>query len=214
MNSLLATSPSSAIGDIEVVLPLGAISRFLPMASNHLVVLAHSTLITLPEAGRFPPHLPHSLREAHLIHPRNAPRVIGEHGIVGGRVIPANEPESMGGFGDLSPMRSARKAPSCTHSIKTGPPFTLSDGRGRKAALESSISQSPTNPSRGGEFRVWLRRRRLCLNMGGVICHRVFSFPFSERRSQSYFTTRNERWVAPGVSSVRICSRWIGFEPR
>ena len=137
------------IDDIEVVLPLGAISRFLPMASNNLAVLAHSTLITLPEAGRFPPHLPHSLREAHPIHPRNAPRVIGEHGIVGGRVIPANEPESMGGFGDLSPMRSARKAPSCTHSIKTGPPFTLSDGRGRKAALESSISQSPTNPSRG-----------------------------------------------------------------
>src|ERR1700688_4143742 len=97
-----------------------------------LAVLAHSTLITLPEAGRFPPPLPHSLRETHLINPRNAPRVIGEHGIVGGRVI----------------------------------------------------------------------------------CHRVFSFPFSERRSQSYFPTGNERWVAPGVSSVRICSRWIGFKPR
>ncbi len=30
----------------------------------------------------------------------------------------------------------------------------------------------------------------------------------------SYFITRNERWVAPGVSSVRMCSRWIGDGPR
>ena len=30
----------------------------------------------------------------------------------------------------------------------------------------------------------------------------------------SYLITRNERWVAPGVSSVRMCSRWIGSEPR
>ena len=50
-------------------------------------------------------------------------------------------------------MRRARKALSCTYSIKTGPSFTLSDGRGRKAALESSLSQSSTHPSRGVSAR-------------------------------------------------------------
>ena len=29
-----------------------------------------------------------------------------------------------------------------------------------------------------------------------------------------YFTTRNERWVAPGVSSVRMRSNWIGEAPK
>src|SRR6266480_1053653 len=52
-----------------------------------------------------------------------------------------------GRLGGLLPMRITRKAPSCTHS-KVTYPFAVSVGSGRKAAFESSISQSPTKGSR------------------------------------------------------------------
>lgn len=58
--------------------------------------------------------------------------------------------------------------------------------------------------------------RHVCLHLLFTqdIPHEFSPFHSQRDARQSYFTTRNERWVAPGVSSVRICSRWIGAVPR
>ena len=48
----------------------------------------------------------------------------------------------------------------------------------------------------------------------GESAWRVLSHKGVDWSGRTYFTTRNERWVAPGVSSVRMCSSWTGDAPR
>src|SRR5260370_11368650 len=194
------------IGYIEVVLPPGAIRRFLPVGSNGLAVLAHGTLIALPEAGRFPPHLPHPLREAHLIDPRNASRVIVEHGVVGGRVIPANEPEGLG-WTWWFVAHAHRQKSSVLHPLEGDRSSFYCVGWARQKRRVRDLHLPIAHQSlKGFECRVWLRRRRLRLSMGGVICHHAFSFIFSRssvRRSwESLSPSSMPLWSIPSRSAT------------
>src|SRR5260221_1521603 len=52
------------------------------------------------------------------------------------------------------------------------------------------------------------------LRNGAAITFLIVSSSRNENQARSYLSTRNLRWVAPGVSSVAIRSKWIGSFPR
>jgi hypothetical protein len=109
--ALIPGSNFALVGQVEVVLPGGAIVRFLSTGMD-IAILAESAGETLEKARRLSPFLPRLALQAHLVHSGYTPVVKVEHrlGIV--HFIAANDRVRVWGAGSLAALARDQKIAS------------------------------------------------------------------------------------------------------